>query len=228
MVGTLINVVTVAAGSLLGMLLKSKIPPGFSRTVFQVMGLFTMFMGIDMALKTDNVLVLVLSLLIGSLIGYALKLEERCESLITRFTIKEGEKSKRFTEGLLSAFMMFCVGSMTVLGCLEEGMSGKRELLVTKSIMDFFSSSVLASAFGKGVFFSVIPLLVYQGLLTMGASFLSPVLNEAMSGAITAAGGIMLLALGINILEIRKLQVLSMLPALLVAPALMYAMQWLA
>lgn len=218
---------TVAAGSSLGMLLNAKIPESLTRMVFQVLGLFTMFMGIQMSLKTGNGLILVLSLLSGSLIGYALQLEKRSESLINRFNRKEGESGRRFTEGLLTAFMMFCVGSMTLLGCLEEGISGKRDLLITKSIMDFFSSTALASAFGKGVLFSVIPLFVYQGSLTLGASLISPLINEAMTSEMTAAGGIMLLALGFNILEVKKLQVINMLPALVVAPVLSYLAQML-
>lgn len=231
MIGTLINVATVAAGSLLGMGLKHKLPERITRIVFQALGLFTLFIGVQMALQTANPLMLVLSLLIGSIIGEAASLEARIEALSRRLQGKQRNSTEgdRFTQGLVTAFMIFCVGSMTILGCLEEGLTGKRDLILTKSLMDFFSSTALAAAFGKGVLFSIIPLLVYQGGLTLAAGSLEGVLSTAMRLELVAVGGLMLIGLGLVILDLKKIAVINMLPALFIAPLLTYiaeAMDW--
>jgi hypothetical protein len=219
MIGTLVNVAAVIAGSSVGMLLKSRLPEKVVQIVFQVLGLFTLFLGIQMALKTANPLIMVMSLLTGALIGELLALDQRIERFSSRF-VKKGNKDdgQRFSQAVVTAFMMFCVGSMTIIGSLEEGLTGKRDLLLTKSLMDLFSSTALASAFGKGVLFSVIPLFIYQSSLTLGAGFISDFLNDGMRTEMIASGGILMLGLGFVILEISKIKVINMLPALVVAP----------
>ena len=219
MLGTLINAATVTAGSLLGMGLKHRLSEKVSTIVFQALGLFTLFIGIQMGMRTGNPLILILALLTGSLIGELASLQQRIEKLSEKFKGK-GESGNRFTQGFVTAFMIFCVGSMTILGCFEEGITGKRDLIITKSIMDFFSSTALASAFGKGVLFSVIPLVLYQSTLTLAADRLSGVLSETMTNELVAVGGLMLIGLGIVILDIKKIRVVNMLPALLIAPIL--------
>lgn len=226
MVGTLINVGTVAAGSLLGMGLKARLPERITQIVFQVLGLFTLIMGIDMALGSGNMLILVLGTLLGAILGEALHLEHHANRLAEKLgaSQKDGDAGK-FAEGLTTAFMLFCVGALTVLGCFQEGIEGNNRLIITKAIMDFFSSTALAAAFGKGVLFSVIPLLLYQGGLTLLAGVLKPILSTEMIAELSATGGLMLIGLGINILEIRHIRVLNMLPALVTTVILTWLAQ---
>jgi uncharacterized membrane protein YqgA involved in biofilm formation len=163
----------------------------------------------------------VLSLILGGILGELLELDERTEKLAKRFQSKKKKDGDQdFTNGLVTAFMIFCIGSLTILGCLEEGLTGKRDLLITKSLMDFFSSMALASAFGRGVLFSVIPLLIYQGGLTLGAESLENVLSTAMQNEMVAIGGLMLIGLGLVILELKKIRVINFILALLIAPFL--------
>lgn len=225
MLGTLINVGTVAAGSIIGMALGNQLPKRITEIVFQALGLFTIIIGVHMSLKSGNLLILVLSLILGGVLGEAFSLEKNTERLASRFKSKKNPQgSERFTQGLVTAFMIFCIGSMTILGCIEEGLTGKRNLLITKSIMDFFSSMALASAFGRGVLFSVVPLLIYQGGLTIGAEQLDGILSLPMQNEMVAVGGLMLVGLGFVILEIKKIRVINFIPALLLAPIL----TWLA
>lgn len=224
MLGTLINVGTVAIGSLIGIGLGNQLPRKIVDIVFQALGLFTLFIGVFMGFKTGNPLILVLSLILGGVLGEVVSLEKHTESLASKFKSKKKDQagSERFTQGLVTAFMIFCVGSLTILGCIEEGLTGKRDLLITKSIMDFFSSMALASAFGRGVLFSVVPLLIYQGALTLGAEQLEGVMSQNMQNEMVAVGGLMLMGLGLNILEIKKIRVINFLPALILAPLMVY------
>lgn len=227
MIGTLINTATVTAGALLGLGLKTKLPERLTSIVFQVLGLFTTLIGVMMALETGNPLVMVLAALFGALLGEALALERRLETLADRWKGSAAQDGKRFVQGFVTAFVLFCVGAMTLVGCFQEGITGDRRLIVTKSIMDFFSSTALAAAFGRGVLFTAIPLLVYQGGLTLMASAISPWITAEMMHEITAVGGLMMLGLGLNILEIQRIRVVNLLPALFFAALFAYlASQW--
>jgi len=217
MVGTLINIATIIAGTAIGLLLKSRLPEKLVKTVFQALGLFTLVIGFIMALKVNSLLIIVFSLVLGAIFGELVDLEvyaDRAgESLKKRIKVG-GEK---FSEGLLTAFLMFCMGSMTILGAFDEGMKEDSTLLITKAVMDGFSSIALSSALGIGVGFSVIPLLIYQGGLTIFASYLGAFFSEPMIMELTATGGILLVGLGFNILEIKKIKVFNLLPALVFA-----------
>jgi len=210
--GTLINISTIIAGSLLGMLFRSKLPQRFIQIVFQGIGLFTIVLGVAMSLRSNHLLVMVFSMIAGGV-----RLETKVEHVadIMKHKLKVG--NERFSEGMVTAFLLYCMGSLTILGAIDEGLGNGSSLLITKSIMDGFASIALASAFGVGVAFSVIPLLIYQGGLTLLTIFLGNYFSEAITNDMTAVGGILLVGLGINILEIKKIKVLNMLPALLVA-----------
>lgn len=212
--GTIVNVVTVLIGSSLGILLKSKLPQKLIKTVFQALGLFTLALGFMMALKANDLLVIVFSLVFGAIIGESIDLEKKTDVLTNKLKRKIKVKDERFTEGLLTAFLLFCMGSMTILGAFDEGMKGDDTLLVTKAVMDGFAAMALASAFGIGVAFSAIPLLIYQGGLTLFAGYLGTFFSEAMITELTAVGGILLIGLGINILEIKKIKIFNIIPAL--------------
>jgi len=215
MIGTLVNTAAVIAGGIAGLLLKKKMPDRVKKIYFQAIGLFTMALGISMVASIQHILIVVISLAIGSLIGEWINLEKLTvhwsEKLKKRF--KFGNET--FSEGLISSFLLFCVGSMTILGAIQEGTGGSPDLLYTKSLMDFFSAILLASAFGIGVAFSAIPLFIFQGLLTLLAMGASHFFTEIIILGITNIGGILLLGLGINILEIKKIKIMNMLPSLL-------------
>lgn len=224
MIGTLVNAAAVIAGSAAGLLLHAKFPERITRIAFQGIGLFTLFMGVKMAMETADLMIMVFSILIGSILGELLKLEARTERMGNWLKNKVKSQNDKFTDGLVTAFLLFCMGSMTVLGAVEEGMGGKPDLLLAKSVLDGFSSIALAASLGAGVLFSAVPLLIYQGGLTMLAGQLSGVLSPVVIGEVTGVGGLMLIGMGINILEIRRIQVLNMLPALLVAGVLAWLM----
>lgn len=212
----------VIVGSGIGLLLRQRLPKRFINIVFAGLGLFTIFLGISMALKSEELLLMVFALVLGGLLGEGLKIEERLNQLSDRLKKRLNNNNSQFTEGLTTAFMLFCVGSLTILGAFEEGLGNKPNLLITKGVMDGFSSIALSTAFGIGVLFSVIPLVLYQGGLTLFASFLAPVLSDMVITELSAVGGVMIVGIGINILELKKLPVVNMLPALLLSPLLVW------
>ncbi len=215
MTGTFINMAAVLTGSILGLLLKERLPEKVVKTVFQAVGLFTLFLGIKMALKLDSILVSVFALVLGSIAGELMDIEKVMEkqTLKIKRIIKFGDK--KFSEGMLTAFLLYCMGSMTILGALEEGMKNDSTLLITKSVMDGFSSIALASALGIGVAFSVIPMLLFQGGLTLFAIYFGKFISEDLINELSAVGGILLIGLGINILEIKIIKIFNLLPSLL-------------
>ncbi|MEO0085028.1 MAG: DUF554 domain-containing protein [candidate division WOR-3 bacterium] len=220
MLGTLVNVAAVVAGSLVGLTLHARLPKRLSEIAFQAIGLFTLFLGFSMALRTQHVLILVFSIVGGSIAGELLGIEAGLNRLGEWLKARLRLGSPRFSEGLVAAFLLFCMGSMTVLGAVEAGTGRTPTLYYAKSLLDGFASIALASALGVGVVFSAIPLLLYQGGLTLLARVLGTVLSDAIVAEMTAAGGLILIGLGINILEIRRLRVSNMLPALVVAALL--------
>lgn len=217
MTGTWVNIITVIVGSVLGLAFGRRLAERFRSIVFQGIGLFTLLLGVLMAMKTKDPLVLVLSMVIGGLLGEWWRLDKLTEQSGERLKRILKSENQKFTEGLLTSFLLFCMGSMTILGALEEGLGKDPDLLITKSIMDGFSAVVLAAGLGIGVLFSVVPLLFYQGGLTLMAQYVEPYLSDAMVAEVTATGGLMLIGLGISILEIKKLRVINFIPALLIA-----------
>jgi uncharacterized membrane protein YqgA involved in biofilm formation len=215
--GTAINVLTVITGSIVGLILHTRLPQKLSAIIFQVIGLFTLFLGVSMALKTANFLIMIFSLFLGVILGQWLNIEAGLNCLSERLKIRLKSKNDKFAEGLITAFLLFCMGSMTILGAFEEGLGGKPNLLLAKSLLDGFSSIALSAAMGVGVLFAVVPLLLYQGGLTLLAGLLKGFLTEPVINEMTAVGGILLIGLGLNILEIKQLKISNMLPALLVA-----------
>ncbi len=216
MVGTLINVGTVLLGSTIGLLIRSRLPERYIQIIFQVFGLFTLFLGVKMALETQNIMVMIFALLIGTLLGEWWNIEKGMSKFAAFIKRKVKSGSDSFAEGFITAFLIFCMGSLTILGAIEEGLGGKPNLLLTKSLMDGFSSMALASALGAGVLFSVIPLFIYQGGLTIFASYISDALSTAVVAELSAVGGVLLIGLGFVLLEVKKVRVMNMLPALVI------------
>jgi len=221
MIGTFVNFGAVILGSSIGLIVHRNLPKRYVQFIFQIMGLFTLVLGFKMAIEGKQLLIIVFSLILGGLLGEFLKMDDWVNSLGDRMKKATKSKNDSFSEGLITAFLLFCVGSMTILGAIEEGMGGKPELLLVKSLMDGISAIALTVAFGVGVLFSAIPLLIFQGALTLLASQLGEFIDPIIITEVTAVGGIILIGLGINLLEIKKIKVVNLLPAMLIVPLLM-------
>lgn len=244
--GALVNAGAVLLGSLAGLLLHRSLPPKLRQAAFVAVGLSTILIGLQMALAARSLLPVIFSMIIGAVIGEALGLHERLEGLSERLrrrisTMRRGPAGEpaanasaqietapaahSFSEGLLTAFLVFCVGSMTIVGSFNEGISGDASLIYAKSLLDGFTSIALASTYGIGVLFSIVPLLILQvGLTWLGAALGSSVPKEIIS-QLTAVGGLLVLALGLNLLEIRSIKVSNLLPALLVIVLIEYLLR---
>ncbi|BEG99366.1 DUF554 domain-containing protein [Bacteroides sedimenti] len=222
MIGTLVNTAAVFVGGVIGLLLKKNMPERVTSIYFQAVGLFTLAIGISMAVKMEQMLIVVGSLAIGSLLGEWMNLEAGAERMSEYLKKKFRIGNEKFSEGLITAFLLFCIGSMTVLGTIQEGTGGSSDLLFTKSLMDFFSAILLASAFGLGVVASAVPLLLFQGALTLLAMYAGSLFTPQIILGLTSVGGILLIGLGINILEIKRLRIMNMLPSLVVVVILLW------
>lgn len=218
--GPLVNAAAVIAGGLLGLALGARLPERMRAIVFQGLGLCTLLIGMQMAFKTASPIILVFSILIGGLCGEAARLEERFMRMSDRLKNRLHSKNPLFTEGLINATVLFCIGAMAILGSFDEGLRGDRTLVYSKSIMDGFSSIALASAYGLGVPFAAVPILLYQGALVLFAGSLQPWLGPALLNEITAVGGLMVIGIGLNLLNLTHIPLTNMLPALPAAAAL--------
>lgn len=222
MLGTLLNALAVIIGSIIGILIHTKLPKKLTTTAFQAIGLFTIFLGISMALKTQNFLIMIFSIVLGSLLGEILDIDSWVNRFGEYLKKKLNSKESNFSEGFVTAFLLFCMGSMTILGAIEEGLGNPPNLLLSKSVLDGFSSIALASSLGIGVLFSALPLLIFQGGITLFAASLQDILTLSLINEITAVGGLLLIGLGITILEIKEIKVLNMIPSLVLAALLAY------
>ena len=222
MLGTIVNVITVLIGGTLGMLLNKKLPERFVRIFFQVIGLFTLALGLMMAIKTTHMLHIVVALITGALVGEGLHLQRRMEKLGDFVKARLRIGNAKFTEGILTAFLLFCIGPLTIVGAIDEGIGKGSEPLLIKALMDGISSIALASGLGIGVIFSVIPLFLFQGGITILAMLFGSFFPEIYAIELSAVGGILLIGLGINLLEIKKISVMNMLPALVMIILLLW------
>ena len=225
MTGTLLNIATVIVGSIIGLTFGARIPAKLKETVIAGMGLFTAAMGLQMFLKTENPLIVLGALLIGTLFGEWWRIEDGLhklgEFLEQRFSREEDDGSNKFVRGFLTSSLLFCVGPMAILGSIQDGLTGDYNLLAVKSVLDGFASVAFASTLGIGVAFSSLIILVYQGGISLMAAQLDAIVTTSMMNELTATGGILLIGIGIsNLLEIKKIRVGNMLPALVIAPVI--------
>ena len=218
--GAAINAGAVVVGGCIGMLLGSRLPNKMRLIVFQALGLCTLAIGIQMTFKTTNPLYMVGSILLGAILGEALRLEEAITNGGDKLKRALRSGNARFTDGFVTASLLFCIGSMAVLGSLQEGIGGDRTIVLTKTTLDFFAAIALGAAYGSGVIFASLPILVYQGGLTLFAEAVSPWMSDLMRAELEATGGIMVLGIGVNLLEIKKIPLSNLLPALAVVVAL--------
>lgn len=216
MVGVFANTILVILGSLVGLFLKKGIPENIKKIIMIGLGLFTCILGIKMGLEMKKPLIIVLSLIIGGALGEFLKIEEFLEGIGTklkRFIKVQNETS--FAQGFVFASLLFCIGPMTILGCLQAGLENNPELLFVKSLMDGVAAIILCSTLGIGVLFSAVAVLLYQGALTLIAQQLHFLTNSVYLDDFTSVGGIMIFAIGIKLLGIKQIKVGNFLPALI-------------
>ena len=212
--GTVFNSLTVFIGSLLGLFIGKFIPQRLQETIFNCLGLFTMYVGINMTLGTKHSIAVLLALVTGTVTGDMLGLETKLNSLGDTLKAKLHTSNARFTQGFVTATLLFCVGSMAIIGAFNDGIRHDPELLMTKGIMDGISSMLLAGSLGTGVIFSIIPMFIYQGALTFLAVWAEPFITADMYANISGLGGLMILGIGLNLLKVTKLKLGDMLPAL--------------
>ena len=229
MTGTFLNIATVIIGSVIGLIFGARIPDKLKSTVIAGMGLFTAAMGLQMFLKTENPLIVLGSLLIGTLLGEWWRIEDGLQNLGKylegRFSKADNDGSNKFVRGFLTASLLFCVGPMTILGSIQDGLTGDYNLLAVKSVLDGFASLAFASTLGVGVMFSTIVIFVYQGGISLLAAQLNAIITTSMMNELTATGGVILLGLAISsLLEIKKIRVGNMLPGLAVAPLIVWVL----
>ena len=216
MLGTIVNTLAIIAGSLVGLLFRGGIPEKYSKTVMHAIGLAVVLIGLKTALKTDAILLVILSLAVGSILGELLRIEDRLEGLGNWIGQRLTGGAKGVAEGFVNASLLYCVGAMAIVGSMESGLSGNHQTLFAKSVLDGIGSVVFASTLGIGVLFSAVSVFLYQGAITVGASSLKQFLTPEVVSQMSAVGGLLILAIGIGLLEIRKLKIGNMLPAIFI------------
>lgn len=217
--GVIVNALAIAIASSLGMLLKAGIPERITKTIMAGLALSIIVMGVDGAMAAENLTLMIISITLGSLIGEWIDLDSRLNSfaqhLEKRLIPSERGKSK-FAEGFVTATLVVCVGSMAIIGSLQSGLQGDHTTLYIKSVLDAIFTFLLASTQGAGVVLSAAAVLLYQGAIALLAGFLEPVLSEVIINEVVAVGSLMLIALGLNMLDITKIRVMNMVPAMII------------
>ncbi len=234
MTGTIINVAAILIGGAIGLFFGARIPERLKATVLSGMGLFTAVVGIQMFLKTENALIVLGALLIGALLGEWWRIEDGLEAfgrtLEKRFTNGKSNTAavldsgrSRFVLGFMTASLLYCIGPLAILGSIQDGLTGDYQTLAIKSVLDFFASIAFASTLGVGVLFSIVPLAIYQGGISLLAGQLNAIVTAEMMNEMTATGGVILLGLAFSrLLEIKPIRVGNFLPALAAAPLIVW------
>ena len=218
MIATFINAGLVLLGSIIGLVFKKYISDRFSKVVMQALTLCVAAIGISMAVKSQNLLCVIICMVLGVLIGEALKIEDRLNGageFLRRKLVREGSSS-RFTEGFVTATLLYCVGAMAITGSIEAGLNHNYGIIVSKGVIDGVTSITFAAAMGIGVAVSIVPLVIYQGAITLLAAVVGPYLPAAVITEMSAVGGLAIMALAINLLDIPnvKIKVGNLLPGI--------------
>ncbi len=217
--GVLVNVLTVVVGSTVGLLLKKQIPEKLTNAVMTAIGLCTVAIGVTGIIKGQNQLVMIISLVLGTIIGTLIDIDGKLGKIGDRLQKKKGENEKStFSQGFVTASLLFCVGAMTIVGSMNAGISGDNQMLYTKSVLDLISSTMLGASLGTGVLFSSAFVLVFQGGLVALSMALGSFLNDFAVAELICAGSVMIVALGLNLIGITKIKVANLLPGLVFVP----------
>ena len=222
MKGTLVNTLAVLVGSGLGVLLKTGLAEKYKETVMQTLGLAVGIIGIKMALASENFIMVILSLVIGAIMGEYFTLNKKIDNLGQKLTAKCGEKYGDVGVGFVTASLIYCIGAMAIVGALQDGINGDAGILYAKALLDGISAIVFAATLGIGVSLSALSILVYQGSITLLAGVLQPLLIPAVITEITATGGVLIIAIALSMLNILKIRIANLLPSMLVVIFLAY------
>lgn len=227
MLGTIVNAVVIILGSLLGITLKKGIPESYKETILQGIGLVVLLIGLKMAFKANNELVVILALVLGGLLGEIMKLNYRLERFGEILQKKIGSKESDFVKGFVTSSLIFCVGAMAIIGAIESGLLGNHKILFVKSALDGITSIILSSSLGIGVLFSAIPVFIYQGAITVLASGLQAILIDPVIDYMTATGGLLIIGIGLNVLGIKNINAANLLPSIfIVIPIIFIALRF--
>lgn len=219
MIGTLINCAAILLGSALGLLLRRGMKESISKTVMQGVGLSVMLIGLMGAIKTSNTLLVILSLVIGGIVGAMIDIDasmNRLGAYAQRKLSHGADSSNTFAKGFVTASLVYCVGAMAVVGALDSGIRGDHSTLIAKAILDGITAVVFTSSLGIGVMLSAVPVLIYQGVIALLGNAVAPFLSDAVITEMSAVGGLLILAIGINMLLDQNIKVANLLPAILV------------
>lgn len=214
LLGSIVNAAAIIIGGTAGSVLKRGISERFSSLIVSALGLLTVALGMMFAVKSQNTMVVVFSLVFGAVLGEWINIEKRINDLGEYVQHKLGAREDNFSQGFVSASLLFCIGSMSIMGALQSGLMNDHNILFTKAIIDGVTGVVFASTMGIGVTLSFLPVFIYQGLISLLASVIAPFLSEAVMTEMTATGGILLMGIGVNMLELKKIKVGNMLPAI--------------
>ena len=216
MLGTIVNTISIIIGSLIGLLFKGRLPEKYSQTLMHGIGLAVILIGLKTALQTNAILIVIISLAIGSVIGELLRIEDRLEQIGNWIGKRLAGDSEGISKAFVSASILYCVGAMAIIGSMESGLTGNHQTLYAKSILDGIGSVLFASTLGIGVIFSAVSVFCYQGFLTLTASSIKPFLLPEVVSQMSAVGGLLIFAIGIGLLEIKKIKIGNMLPAIFI------------
>lgn len=217
MLGTFVNCLAIMAGTTVGMLFKNGIPERYNQTVMQAIALSVMLIGIKSALGCPDLLIIIISLAAGALIGEFIGIEaylKRLGDFLERRFSKPSDADTSLSTAFVTASLLYCVGSMAIVGSLESGLTGNHDTLFAKSFLDGITSIILTASLGVGVGLSALAVLIYQGAITLAAGVMKPYLIPAVVSQMSATGGLLILAIGLNMLREKKIAVGNMLPAI--------------
>lgn len=217
MKGTLVNVAGIMGGSIIGLLCKNNLPIKYQQTIMQGLAVSVGLIGLQMALKTQNILIVIISIVIGGLLGEFLDIDSKLIKVGAELTNRMGNKYGDAGQGFITGSLVFCVGAMAIVGSIQDGLTGDASTLYAKAMLDTVASAVFASGMGIGVALSSIPVLIYQGGITLLASSLSGIISDGMIREMTAVGGLLIVGISLLILEIKTIKVANLLPSVPVA-----------
>lgn len=216
MIATLVNVIAIVLGSLLGYFMRKGIKEQYKETIIDGIGLSVLIMGIMSTIKTENFLLVIASIVIGSVIGEMLGIEKGLDEIGSRLQKRFGKNGSDLSQGFITATLVFCIGAMAIVGSIEAGLTGDYKTLFAKSVIDGVTSIIFTSSLGIGVIFSAIPVFLYQGSITLLSVPLREILTPPIINEMSAVGGILIVGIAINLMGIKKIRVSNMLPSLLV------------
>lgn len=222
--GTLINTATVLLGGSVGLIIGDRIPERIRTIVVQVIGLVTLGLGLSDVLKTHNMVFPLVGMVLGAIVGEALDIERRLEGIgeVIRRRFAGNQEPGRFVNGFVTATLLFCIGPLTILGAMQDAAGETPQLYIIKGTLDGFMNVIFGAIYGVGAIFSALSIFVVQGSLTLGGSALDNLLNDRMRIELFSAGGFAVMAIGLNLLEIKKIRLGSLLPGLVITPLLVW------